>query len=161
MFCTLLGRVNTTKRQSLIGFLLNPCLDCLIRWAVCTGKKNSTVVVDVSCTYLLLVLNKKKKALTSTWIPDIYGLIRHEILLVPPLSVISSSHLYPPLCFSPFSLSLPPTIPSLLDSLHSLRLRIRASGSCPLLLDMALRHGNVCLCVCSSSPFLDPWGAST
>ena len=52
----------------------------------------------------------------------------------------------------------PPTIPSLLASLHTLHLRIRESGSCPILLDIGLQC--VSLCVCSSSPFLGPWGAS-
>ena len=81
-------------------------------------------------------------------------------------SLLVPSHTYRLPAFTPHSTSShfpspsyrPPTILSLLDSLHSLLLQIRASGSCPLLLDMGL---HVCLSVCSSSPFLDPWGAST
>jgi len=39
----------------------------------------------------------------------------------------------------------PPTIPSLFASLHSLLLRIRESGSCPILLDMGLHCVSVCM----------------
>ena len=39
----------------------------------------------------------------------------------------------------------PPTIPSLLASLHFLLLRIRKSGSCPILLDIGLQRVSVCM----------------
>ena len=39
----------------------------------------------------------------------------------------------------------PPTIPSLLTSLHSLLLRIRVSGSCPILPDIGLQCVSGCI----------------
>ena len=58
---------------------------------------------------------------------------------------------YPP-CGSSLSSYHPPNIPSLLASLHSLPLRIRDSGSCPILLDTGLHCVSVCLFLFSLTP---------
>ena len=54
-------------------------------------------------------------------------------LLLPSSTQPCSPSSLPPLAFHPFFSCHPPTISSLLATLHSLLLRIRESGSCPVL----------------------------
>jgi len=87
--------------------------------------------------------------------PSVF-ILPSTFLPLPPSSLPCSSRpspSYPPPVFPPHSDSPhfpfpsyhPPTISSLLDSLHSLLLRVRSSGSCQLLLDMDLQCVSVCM----------------
>ena len=94
----------------------------------------------------------------SCFAPQPSSLSSHPLLHLPPLlplslslrassfSFISSSYLSlsPDSLHCPSPSYYPPTIPSLVASLHSLLLRIRESGSCPILFDMGFHCVFVC-----------------
>jgi len=76
---------------------------------------------------------------------------RGHIILPPfPTTLLLPTFPLPPITLPPFLLSLILYTPSF--SAYVLLARVRSSSTWVF---------NVCLCVCSSSPFLDPWGVST
>jgi len=109
----------------------------------------------------------KKTSLLSTCLP--FTLPRSSPSLRPgfppsaPFLPSSSLSFPPPPRLLAFCSSLsyhPPTISSLFASLHSLLLRVRESGFCPILLDMGLHFVSVCLFLSVPFPVVGPWEAS-
>ena len=81
---------------------------------------------------------------------DISSKNPHKVLLPFPPTLLLPIFPFPPITLPAFLLALILSTSSF--SAYVLLTRVRYSST---------RAFNVCLCVCSSSPFLDPWGTST